>query len=109
MRVVGFLLLWSWAVAGLAQATQAPPTMYKCLDAQRRVTYSNITCEKQGLQDAGPVADRVTSMPFTEPPKPAARKDADKAPAPKAQEEGEVSRGGAQLKPVNPLIEKLTK
>jgi len=81
MRVVAFLLLWSWAVAGLAQATQAAPTTYKCLDAQRRVTYSNITCEKQGLQDGGPVAERTTSMPFTEPPKPAPSKPAVTPPA----------------------------
>ena len=52
--------------------------MYKCTDEQRRITYSNETCEKQGLKDAGPVVDRVTSVPFTEPPKPAARKDGPK-------------------------------
>ena len=69
MRVVGFLLLWSWVAAGLAQATQPTPTMYKCLDDRRQVTYSNIACEKQGLRDGGPVADRTTSIPFTEPPK----------------------------------------
>ena len=85
MRVAWVLVLSLWAVAAPAQ------TMYKCTDAQRRITYSNEACEKQGLKDAGPVADRVTSMPFTEPPKPAARTDR------------------APLKPVNPLIEKLVK
>ena len=50
------LVLWS-AICG-AQ------TMYKCVDAQKSVTYSNIACEKQGLKDAGPVADRTTTMPF---------------------------------------------
>ena len=63
-------MLWFCSVAGLAQ------TMYKCLDDRRQVTYSNIACEKQGLKDGGPVADRTTSMPFTEPPKPAAAKPA---------------------------------
>ena len=56
--------------------------MYKCQDAQRRVTYSNITCEKQGLQDAGPVADRTTSLPFTEPPKAAPSKPVPTPPLP---------------------------
>ena len=73
MRVAGFLLLWCWAATGLAQTT-----MYKCTDAQKRITYTNEACEKQGLKDAGQVADRVTSVPFTEPPKPAARKDGPK-------------------------------
>ena len=82
MRVVGFLMLWSWAVAGLAQAAQSTPIMYKCLDAGRRVTYSNITCAKQGLQDGGPVADRTTSMPFVEPPKAAPSKTAVTPPLP---------------------------
>ena len=51
-----------WAPGSAAQ------TMYKCVDEQRRVTYSNIACEKQGLNDAGPVAARVTSLPFPPPP-----------------------------------------
>ncbi len=42
--------------------------MYKCMDEQRQVTYSNITCQKQGLKDAGTVtSDRVTTMPSTAP------------------------------------------
>ena len=104
MRIVGFLLLWCWAAAGLAQTT-----MYKCTDANKRITYANETCEKQGLKDAGPVADRVTSMPFTETPKPAARKDSAKGSASRDKDDAEVSRGGAQVKPVVPLLEKLSK
>ena len=110
MRVVGFLLCWFWAAAVLAQ------TMYKCVDGKRRVTYSNISCEKQGLQDAGSIADRTTSMLFTDPPKPAASterpdaaKTAVKPPASGAADEAETGRGAAQVKPVSPLIEKLTK
>ena len=84
MRTALIALLYSWAVAGLAQSTQPTPlpTMYKCMDAQRRVTYSNITCDKQGLQDAGPVAERTTSMPFTEPPKAAPPKPVATPPLP---------------------------
>jgi len=73
MRTVIVLLLSLCPAAAMAQTT-----MYKCTDEQRRITYSNETCEKQGLKDAGPVPDRVTSVPFTEPPKPAARKDGPK-------------------------------
>ena len=101
-------MLWFWAAACLAQ------TMYKCVDGQRRVTYSNISCEKQGLRDAGPIADRTTSMPFTDPPKPAAnteRPDAAKSAVkpPASADSAEAGRGAARIKPVNPLIEKLTK
>ncbi|MSQ62467.1 MAG: DUF4124 domain-containing protein [Betaproteobacteria bacterium] len=103
MRVAWFLFLSLWGAAAAAQ------TMYKCTDAQRRITYSNETCEKQGLKDAGPVADRVTSMPFTAPSKPAARKDSARAPAPGDKEDVDAGRGGAKIKPVVPLLEKLLK
>ena len=102
MRGTLFLALSIWSAASAAQ------TMYKCTDAQQRITYSNETCEKQGLKDAGIVADRVTTLPFTEPPKPASRKDAAKAPAPREGDE-ETGRGGTQVKPVVPLLEKLSK
>ena len=101
MRGAFFLFLVLWAAAGGAQ------TMYKCVDAQRRVTYSNISCEKQDLKDAGPVAERTTTMPFvpaqklsprTEPPKPAATKD-----------DAAGDRSPAQAKPASPPIEKLVK
>ena len=94
-------LVACWAPGNAAQ------TMYKCVDDQRRVTYSNIACEKQGLKDADPVADRVTSMPFTAPPKPAPRADPVKPPA--ARDDAEVGRGPAQVKPVSPWIDKLLK
>ena len=69
MREPLFLLL------ALYSASAAAQTMYKCTDAQRRITYSNEACEKQGLTEAGKVADRVTTVPFTESSKSAARKD----------------------------------
>lgn len=98
-----------FALLALCSVTAAGQTMYKCTDAQRRITYSNETCEKQGLKDAGQVADRTTSMPFTPPAKPAARKDSAKASALRSQDDAEVGRGGAQVKPVNPLIDTLLK
>ena len=105
MRGLLFAILAAWSASGAAQ------TMYKCTNAQGRITYSNEICEKQGLKDAGKVADRVTTMPFTEPSKPAARVDAAKAtPRSKDDEEaGRGSGGGTQIKPVVPLLEKLLK
>ena len=105
MRGVLFALLALWAAAGAAQ------TMYKCTDARQRITYSNETCEKQGLKDAGKVADRVTTMPHTEPPKPAARVDSAKATASRGKDDEEAGRGGGgtQIKPAVPLLEKLLK
>jgi hypothetical protein len=101
MRVAWFLFLSLWGAAAAGQ------TMYKCTDAQRRITYSNETCEKQGLKDAGPVADRVTSMPFAPAQKSTPRTEPVKPPA--ARDETEVGRGAAQAKPVSPLIDKLLK
>jgi hypothetical protein len=100
----GFLLaLALWTASASAQTT-----MYKCLDSNRRVTYSNETCAKQGLTDAGPVADRVTSMPFNVPPKPAAGAlPTVKVPVPPADDA--QAGGSARIKPASPLIEKLAK
>ena len=52
-----------FALLMLCSANAAAQTIYKCIDAQRRITYSNESCDKQGLKDAGPVPDRVTTMP----------------------------------------------
>jgi hypothetical protein len=104
MRTRIFLALACWAGAGEAQ------TMYKCMDGQNRVTYSNIPCEKQGLREGGPVADRVTSMPFTAPPAPkAAAGTLPTVKLPVPADESEAGRGATQAKPVVPLIEKLAK
>ena len=103
MRASVLLVLLFWAAAGLAQ------TMYKCVDDQRRLTYSNITCEKQGLKDAGPVADRVTSMPFTEPPKPTKPGALPTVKLPLPADDAEAGRDRPLVRPVNPLIEKLMK
>ena len=64
MRALLLLLLCAWAPIGAAQ------TMYKCLDESRRITYSNVPCDKQGLKDGGAVADRTTTMPLGPPPVP---------------------------------------
>jgi hypothetical protein len=88
-------------VLSLGCAAASAQTTYKCMDERRQVTYSNIPCEKQGLKDGGPVADRTTSMPFTAPPKPAAGT----LPTVKVP----VPADDARIKPASPLIEKLVK
>ena len=97
------LLLCLWAPVCAAQ------TMYKCTDARQHVTYSSEPCEKLGLKDAGPVVDRTTTMPLGPAPQPAARKDAAKAPLPGDKDGAEAGRGGAQITPIVPLLEKLSK
>lgn len=101
MRAALLAILLCWATTGAAQTT------YKCTDTQRRITYSNEACDKQGLTDAGKVADRVTTMPFTPPPKPAATSAAAKPPA--SKDDVETVQRGTQIKPVVPLLEKLAK
>jgi hypothetical protein len=96
-----------FAFLALCAASTAAQTMYKCTDEQRRITYSNEACEKQGLTDAGKVADRVTTMPFTPPPRPAAASAAPRPPA--ANEDVESVQRGTQIRPVVPLLEKLAK
>jgi hypothetical protein len=101
MRGTLFAILALWSAAGAVQ------TMYKCTDAQRRITYSNESCEKQGLTEAGKVEDRVTTIPFTAPPKPAAAAAPAKPPA--SNDDAETAQRGAQIKPVVPLLERLAK
>ena len=96
-------LLVTGATASAAQS------MFKCKDERGRVTYSNVACEKQGLKDAGAIADRTTTLPMApaqnapspaSKPAPAAAKDDPEAGAIKAP---------AEHKPVSPLIERLLK
>ena len=114
-------LLVTGATASVAQS------MFKCRDDRGRVTYSNVTCEKQGLKNAGTVADRSTTLPLAPaqkalpPRKPAATDDSEvgatKAPSPgkpataAATDDPEMgaTNAPAQIKPVNPLIERLLK
>ena len=53
---------------------------YKCKDARGGIVYSNETCEKQGLRDAGPVRERLTTMPSVSPTgKPPAKEEKKRA------------------------------
>ena len=68
VRTLLLAFLAALPAAALAQT-------YKCIDAEKRVTYSNTACDKQGLKDAGPVADRVMTVPATEMQKGAPRRE----------------------------------
>ena len=57
---------------GLA-ADDATAPMFKCTDAAKKVTYSNVPCNQQGLKDAGQVQDRIQVTPAFQPPAPPAR------------------------------------
>ena len=46
MRTFLLALLAALPASALAQT-------YKCIDEQKRITYSNTACDKQGLKDAG--------------------------------------------------------
>ena len=91
--------------AALLVAPAHAQTTFKCRDARGQTTYSNEPCEKQGLRDAGPVADRTTVMPFTT-AKPAA-KEAPKDAARKDDPEGLKPGPSATVKPVAPIADRL--
>src|SRR5438105_4846277 len=89
----------------LLASAPAHAETYKCTDKRGAITYSNEKCEKQGLQDAGPVRERLTTMPETSPTgRPATAK-----PAPKAEDDDERRPPRGNLTPINPLMEKLAK
>lgn len=54
--------------------------LYKCKDAQDRITYSNVRCEEQGLKKLGEVQERVTILPRNAPPPALKREEKGKAP-----------------------------
>jgi len=58
MRAALLLAVAIWVPSATAQ------TMYKCVDRDKRVTYSNVTCEKQGLINDGVVLDRTSTLPL---------------------------------------------
>ena len=77
---------------------------YKCRDSTGRITYSSESCEKQGLQPAGRVRDRVMVVPAYKPPAAPARN-----PAKRGEDDAPRQGPATAVKPVNPLTEKLAK
>ena len=62
------------AIAGFSCADAGEA--YKCRDSAGRITYSSQSCEKEGLQPAGQVRDRVMVVPAYKPPAAPARNPA---------------------------------
>jgi hypothetical protein len=84
----------AWLVAsallGLACAAHAQSTV-KCQDRNGRIVYVDRDCAVYGLQEIGPVKDRMTVAPA----KPSAESE-DRAPAPDAQRGMQACRVDAQ-------------
>ena len=112
-------------VASHAGAADIPPT-FKCRDRSGRITYSNVRCAEQGLQDAGKVPTRITVVPAPARPLQAPKRDRrePKRAASVAKEdadgrdeatgadtrdddEGGRAKPAGRFKPVNPIVERL--
>ena len=108
----------SFALLPIPSGTANAQTMFKCLKGTA-VTYSNTSCEQLGLKSAGPVRDRMTTLPM------GGSSQGAQAKGPSASA-GSSGGGGkpktamekaneidmpptSSVKPVNPLIEKLAK
>ena len=96
------------AAPGVANAQ----TMFKCLKGTA-VTYSNTPCDQLGLKSAGPVRDRMTTLPMGNSSQAAqAKGPPGGAGKPKTgmEKANEIDMPPvSSVKPVNPLIEKLAK
>lgn len=105
MRVIAITLV----AISVGAAPCLGAELNKCTDRAGRVTYASESCESQGLKRAGSIRDRTTVVPGSAPA--AARKSDSAKAAAKIPGAGESELGGSpvQIKPVNPLIEKLLK
>lgn len=105
-KMLDWMRVSTWFILAVFCSVEAhAQQLYKCRDAGGRITYSNVSCEKQDLKDAGEIRERSTVLPMA--PKAGA------AQGERAQRKGdgedEVIRSPAQVKPVNPIIERLVK
>jgi len=131
MRAATLVLL----AFGLCDAFAAEPhksETYKCRDRAGKITYSNSTCESQGLKSAGPVRDRTTVIPGAARPsekkraepardRPRAAPPVERAEPPETKgdlrvtdveepmpaDDAEPRPKGAVVAPVNPLIQRM--
>ncbi len=87
-------------------------TTFKCLKGTA-VTYSNTSCEQLGLKSAGPVRDRMTTLPMSSPSQGAQAKGPSGGggkPKTAMEKANEIDMPPtSSVKPVNPLMEKLAK
>jgi hypothetical protein len=78
----------------LLMGNRADAQMFKCTDAAKKVTYSNVPCKQQGLNEAGQVQDRIQVTPALQPPPARARSAAEQpvVQKPAAEEEKKPER-----------------
>ena len=130
MRAATLVLL----AFGLCDAFAAEPhksETYKCRDRAGKITYSNSTCESQGLKSAGPVRDRTTVIPGAARPSEKKRAEPERnrsraaPPAGRPETKGDLRvtdeeepmpvddaeprPNGAVVAPVNPLLRRILK
>ncbi len=55
-------------MAALLAAGASAGELNKCVNGSGAVTYTSETCAKEGLKDAGPIRERLTTMPSPPPP-----------------------------------------
>jgi hypothetical protein len=88
----------------LAAAAPYAAAVNKCVDPAGRVTYTSLTCEKEGLKPAGVVRDRMTIMPVVATPIAVSKQGS------QTRERGEDEMPHLPtVKPVSPAIDLLLK
>ncbi len=130
MRAAILVLLVFGLSDAFAAETHKSET-YKCRDRAGKITYSNSTCESQGLKPAGPVRDRTTVIPGAARPSEKQRTEPTRnrsRPAPPAEppetkgdlrvtgaedpmplDGAEQRSSGAVVAPLNPLLRRILK
>jgi hypothetical protein len=88
----------------LAAAAPYAAAVNKCVDQGGRVTYTSLSCEKEGLKPAGVVRDRMTIMPVVATPAAVSKQDTKARP----RGEDEIPHLPT-VKPVSPLVNQLLK
>jgi hypothetical protein len=94
-------------LAALVLLTAAAPyaaAVNKCVDPAGRVTYTSLTCEKEGLKPAGAVRDRMTIMPVVATPAALSKQGSQ----PRERGEDEIPLLPT-VKPISPAIDLLLK
>jgi hypothetical protein len=92
------------ALVLLAAAAPYAAAVNKCVDPGGHVTYTSLSCEKEGLKPAGVVKERMTVMPVVATP--AAPSKRDKQARQRSDDEIPPL---PTVKPVNPMVNQLLK
>lgn len=125
------LVLLAFGLSDAFAAESHKSETYKCRDRAGKITYSNSTCESQGLKSAGPVRDRTTVIPGAARPSEKKRAEPERnrsrvaPPAERPETKGDLRAtdalepmpvddaeprpNGAVVAPVNPLLRRILK